>query len=194
MMNENLLPFQGEMYYFPGFFSKNESDIFFDILLSNIQWKQETIKILGKYVLTPRLSAWYGDFNKAYEYSGLKMLPLPWTKELLQIKEKIEKTFSFYFTSVLLNLYRDGKDSMGWHRDNEKELGTNPVIASVSFGATRIFKIRHIHQPSNLIKMKLTHGSLLLMQGATQHYWEHEIPKTKKCIGQRINLTFRKIV
>lgn len=189
----NLLPFKGEALLYAQFFSKEESDLYFEQLKNTIHWKQEPIKIFGREVMQPRLTAWYGDAGKAYTYSGITMHPLPWIPALETIRQKIKNIASVSFNSALLNLYRDGKDSMGWHRDNEKELGINPVIGSVSFGATRIFKLRN-HQDKSLIKsIPLTHGSLLLMKGETQHYWEHHIPKTNEPAGGRINITFRVI-
>jgi alkylated DNA repair dioxygenase AlkB len=143
----------------------------------------------------PRLTAFYGDVQKPYSYSGIVMTPVEWNEELLFIKEKIETAINIHFTSVLLNFYRDGKDSMGWHADDEKELGENPVIASVSFGETRVFQMKH-RKRKDVTKrnIPLTNGSLLLMQGTTQHFWLHQIPKTTKQLSPRINLTFRVIL
>jgi alkylated DNA repair dioxygenase AlkB len=190
----NLLPFQGEAYLFPQCFSLAESNDYFGRLQQETQWKQEPIKIFGKEVMQPRLTAWYGDTDKSYTYSGITMQPQAWNPVLTAIKSTIEKVAGEQFTSALLNYYRDGQDSMGWHRDNEKQLGINPVIASVSFGAPRIFKLRHYEKKTPVINMELTHGSLLLMTGATQHYWEHALPKTARVKEGRINLTFRKIL
>ncbi|MCK7559494.1 alpha-ketoglutarate-dependent dioxygenase AlkB [Chitinophaga sedimenti] len=190
----NLLPFQGEAYLFPQCFSRPESNDYFIRLQQETQWKQEPIKIFGKEVMQPRLTAWYGDTDKSYTYSGITMQPQAWNPVLTAIKSTIEKVAEAQFTSALLNYYRDGQDSMGWHRDNEKQLGVNPVIASVSFGAPRIFKLRHYEKKTPVINIELTHGSLLLMTGATQHYWEHALPKTARVKEGRINLTFRKII
>ncbi|MFT3824034.1 MAG: alpha-ketoglutarate-dependent dioxygenase AlkB [Chitinophagaceae bacterium] len=187
----NILPQQGDVKLFAHLFSAEESDDYFEKLLQQISWKQEPIKIFGKEVMQPRLTAWYGDKGKAYSYSGINMQPLEWTPALLAVKQRVEEVAGVYFNSALLNLYRDGKDSMGWHRDNEKELGIDPVIASVSFGGTRTFKLRHYDTKKNTVSVELTHGSLLLMQGQTQHYWEHSIPKTANAVAQRINITFR---
>lgn len=189
----NLLPYNGEVFFFPQFFSKKDSDSLLQHLLANISWKQEPIKIFGKQVMQPRLTAWYGDASKAYSYSGITMRPLAWTNSLEQIKTAIETKTNLVFNSALLNLYRDGKDSMGWHRDNEKELGPNPTIASVSFGGSRVFKLRDYNNKSPVIPIELTHGSLLLMKGATQHHWEHQVAKTSKPVAPRINITFREI-
>ena len=192
--NNNILPFNGEVILLPGFFPKTESDIYFNQLLNETQWKQEPIKIFGKSVMQPRLTAWYADENKNCVYSGIVMKPVAWTETLLSIKQKAEKASGFQFNSVLLNQYRNGHDSMGWHRDNEKELGVNPVIASVSFGATRTFQLRDYKNKKPVQSIELTHGSMLLMKGETQHHWEHQLPKTKLPKGIRINLTFRNIL
>ncbi len=192
--NKNLLPYKGEAFLFPHFFTKMECEVYFKELLNGIAWKQEPIKIFGKEVMQPRLTAWYGNSDKPYTYSGITMQPLPWTPALLAIKEKTEPVAKVKFTSALLNLYRDGKDSMGWHRDNENELGKSPVIGSVSFGAGRIFKLRNYSNKKDILTTELTDGSFLLMQSETQHYWEHQIPKTGKEVGPRINITFRVIV
>ncbi len=174
------------------FFSKQESDGLYSQLIKNIKWMETKITVYGKEHETPRLTAWYGDIGTTYTYSGLKMNPFPWTNDLLFIKEKTDKEAGVNFNSVLLNLYRTGKDSVGWHRDNEKEFGINPVIASVSFGETRPFHLKHkFKKEIEKVIISLTHGSLLIMKGKTQHYWEHQIPKTAKNISPRINLTFR---
>ena len=191
---ENLLPYRGEAYLYPNFFSRAECAAYFKDLQDNIDWKQEPVKIFGREVMQPRLTAWYGDNGKPYSYSGITMSPKAWTPTLQLIKEKIEQVARVQFTSALLNLYRDGKDSMGWHRDNEKELGVNPVIGSVSFGAARIFKLRDYNDKSVSKEMELGDGSFLLMRGETQHYWEHQVAKTSKEVGVRINITFRVIM
>lgn len=190
----NLLPFDGVARYYPEFFSAIESDLYFNRLLEETAWKQEPIKIFGKEVMQPRLTAWYGDSDKTYTYSGITMQPYPWTSTLAAIKQRIETVAPVIFTSALLNLYRDGQDSMGWHRDNERMLGEKPAIGSVSFGATRMFQLRHYDRKEPLRSVPLAHGSFLLMEGTTQQYWEHRIPKTAKPVGSRINLTFRVIV
>jgi len=192
--NENLLPFGGEVLVFQNFFSENESERFFNHLVNEIKWKQEPIKIFGKEIIQPRLTAFYGDAEKVYSYSGIIMKPHAWTNELLEIKTKIETVAQVKFTSALLNFYRNEKDSMGWHRDNEKDLGNNPVIGSVSFGATRIFQLRDYKSRSITKSVELTNGSFLFMRGETQHVWEHQLPKTSRQLGERINITFRKIL
>ncbi len=182
-----------ELLYHPSFFNKTESDSIFKSLLENIEWKQDKIIMYGKEILLPRLSAWYGDNNKPYTYSGITLNPLPWTEELLLIKKRIEVEAKVKFSSVLINRYRDGQDYVGWHTDAEKELGTNPIIGSVNFGATRKFQLRRIDDHKNKFELELKHGTFLLMGGATQHFWQHQVPKTALKIGERINLTFRVI-
>lgn len=182
-----------ELLYHPCFFNKTESDRIFKTLLETIAWKQDKIMMYGRELLLPRLSAWYGDNNKPYTYSGITLNPLPWTDELLQIKEKIEAEAKVKFSSVLINRYRDGQDYVGWHTDAEKELGINPVIGSVNFGATRKFQLRRIDDHKKKFEVELKHGTFLIMQASTQHFWQHQVPKTATKIGERINLTFRVI-
>lgn len=182
----------GEYVFYPNFFSKSESDSFLKNLLSSIAWKQESMNMYGKQVDFPRLTAWYGNNDKPYSFSGITLQPTPWTSEILTIKNRIESSENTVFNSVLLNLYRNGNDSISWHTDAEKELGINPVIASVSFGATRKFQLRHIRTKEKL-EIELPHGSLLIMKGELQHFWQHQIPKTSKPVRERINLTFRAI-
>jgi len=182
-----------EVCYFPGFFDPGQSDAIFAELLQTTAWQQDDITVFGKTHRQPRLTALLGNDGKPYSYSGITMQPKPWSLLLAQIKDQVEKVAGVTFTSVLLNLYRDGKDSNGWHADNEKELGKNPVIASVSFGAERNFQLRHNTDASQKLSIYLEHGSLLLMKESTQHFWKHQIPKTAKPVGPRINLTFRVI-
>ena len=180
-----------EIEYYPNFFDKAMADDFFQKLRTEIPWQQDDITVFGKTHLQPRLTSLFGNEGKPYSYSNIVMKPNPWNPLLMFIKEEIDKACSENFTTVLLNLYRDGKDSNGWHSDNEKELGRNPVIASVSFGAERSFHLQHNTIKEQRLKITLEHGSLLLMKGTTQHFWKHQIPKTAKPIGSRINLTFR---
>lgn len=182
----------GEYIYLPNFFKKPESDNYFQVLKDNILWKQESMNMYGKQVMFPRLTAWYGDNDKPYSFSGITLKPHSWSKELLEIKNKIEPIANTHFNSVLLNQYRNGNDSISWHTDAEKELGLNPIIGSVNFGATRKFQLRHI-ETKEKIEIELTHGSLLIMQGELQHFWQHQVPKTAKKVNERINLTFRVI-
>ncbi|MBK8674539.1 MAG: alpha-ketoglutarate-dependent dioxygenase AlkB [Bacteroidetes bacterium] len=183
----------GEYIFFPNYFNKEESDLFLYKLINNIDWKQESMNMYGKQLNFPRLTAWYGDNDKPYSFSGIKLSPQPWNEELLEIKTKIEPKALVKFNSVLLNRYRNGNDSISWHTDAEKELGKNPIIASVNFGATRKFQLRHIHTKEKL-EIELTHGSLLIMQGELQHFWQHQVPKTAQNVNERINLTFRVII
>lgn len=182
----------GEYLHFSNFFDKSTSDNYLQTLLDTINWKQEKMNMYGKDLLFPRLTAWYGDNDKPYSFSGITLKPKQWTKELLEIKSKVETKTDVSFNSVLLNRYRNGNDSISWHTDAEKELGKNPIIASVNFGATREFQLRHIHTKEKL-SIQLSHGSLLIMLGELQHLWQHQIPKTKKPVSERINLTFRVI-
>jgi alkylated DNA repair dioxygenase AlkB len=182
-----------ELLYHPAFFDKAESDRIFKTLLETIEWKQDKIMMYGKELPLPRLSAWYGDNNKPYTYSGITLNPLPWTDELLLIKGKIEVEAKVKFSSVLINRYRDGQDYVGWHTDAEKELGKNPIIGSVNFGATRKFQLRRIDDHKEKFEVELKHGTFLVMGGATQHFWQHQVPKTALKIGERLNLTFRVI-
>lgn len=185
---------QGLMYHIPDFIGKSASFDFIQQLKQEIKWKQETLRFFGKSLLTPRLTAWYGDEGMSYSYSGLKLSPNIWTPALLEIKNMTEFATNCRFNSVLLNWYRNGNDSMGWHSDDEKELGLNPVIASVSLGAERIFRVREKLNHKNSFGIKLNNGSLLLMAGELQHYWQHCLPRSAKSQGDRINLTFRMIV
>ncbi|SFU32535.1 Alkylated DNA repair dioxygenase AlkB [Pustulibacterium marinum] len=181
-----------DVVYFPSFSSEKDSDIIFNQLLNNTHWQEDEIKVFGKTYLQPRLTALYGDHGKSYKYSNITMHPIPFNETIIEIKKAVEAIAETTFTSCLLNLYRNGQDSNGWHADNEKELGKNPIIASVSFGETRLFKLKHRKLPVKQ-DILLTHGSLLIMKGATQHHWLHTIPKTKKQKSERINLTFRTI-
>ncbi len=190
----NLLPYDGNAVLYPGFLAGAEHSYYLEQLRQHIAWKQEAIKIFGKAVMQPRLTAWYGDEGKAYSYSGITMQPLPWTEPLQALREKTEKITGYLFNSALLNLYRDGNDSMGWHRDNEKELGPEPVIASLSLGAARLFRFRHYQNKKINIPVVLEPGCLLLMYGATQTHWQHQLPKTKAAQDLRINITFRNIL
>lgn len=181
-----------EVYYAPRFFNPEESGAYFHELKQNINWQQEHIRMFGKELLLPRLTAWYGD--KGYTYSGLYNKPQPWLPVLLELKERVEQASGNTYNSVLLNFYRNGNDSMGWHTDDEAELGKEPAIASLSFGCERRFSFKHrTHKDLKPVSITLTHGSLLLMQGPTQHHWLHHIPKTKRPVQPRINLTFRSV-
>lgn len=181
----------GELMLFENIFSPQKSASFFERLSSEIDWQQETIFIYGRHIATPRLAAWYGD--AAYTYSGLKHEPRAWTPALSDLRERVEELAKAPFNSVLLNLYRDGSDSMSWHSDDEPELGQNPTIASLSLGGTRRFRLRRKEQHSQSQSLDLEDASLLIMAGALQHNWQHALPKTKRPVSPRINLTFRNI-
>ena len=180
--------------YFQYFFNTDEAEHFYSKLSKTIPWQQDPITVFGKTYDQPRLTALHANNTKPYSYSGITMYPNQMTTELTAIYERIRTVSSVEFTSVLLNLYRDGKDSNGWHADNEKELGKSPSIASVSFGAQRFFHLKHRTIKEARLKVLLHSGSLLLMEGDTQEKWLHQIPKTAKPIQPRINLTFRKII
>ena len=181
----------GHIIYYPNLFNSNEALAYFDELLNTIDWQQDTISLFGKTHYQPRLTALYADNNNPYTYSNITMQPKIFIDPLRVIKKRVEQIAQVKFTSCLANLYRNGNDSNGWHADNEKELGIYPIIASVSFGAERFFHLKHRSKKNLRYKIKLEQGSLLIMKGTTQHYWLHQIPKTKKVIGPRINLTFR---
>ncbi|HVW13264.1 MAG TPA: alpha-ketoglutarate-dependent dioxygenase AlkB [Mucilaginibacter sp.] len=181
------------LQYYPLAFTKAEAEEFFKGLTNNIHWGQESIIIFGRKVLTPRLTAWYGDVGAIYKYSGVSFDPLPWTEELLLIKSRAEQFSGTRFNSVLLNFYRNGNDSMGWHSDDEPELGRNPVIASINFGEARRFDLRSRADNKRKEHIVLENGSILVMRGDLQHRWQHAIAKSAKVKGPRINLTFRMI-
>jgi alkylated DNA repair dioxygenase AlkB len=181
----------GEVIFYKNFFNVNESDRFFSELYADTKWQQNTIQIFGKPTRLPRLTAWYGDEGKSYSYSGIEQNPAPWTPALSCIKERSEKVAKVRFNSVLLNLYRNGRDSVAWHSDDEPELGQNPIIGSVNFGGTRCFSFKHKQIKERKVEIDLPHGSFLLMRGETQHHWLHQIAKTTKNVSPRINLTFR---
>jgi len=182
-----------EIIYYSQFFDTELADSIFAQLMHDIPWQQDDIRVFGKIHPQPRLTALFGNEGKPYSYSNITMQPHPWNLLLQQLKTQIEAVAQTNFTTVLLNQYRDGKDSNGWHADNEKELGINPIIASLSFGAERTFHLKHNTRADLKKSIVLQHGSLLLMKGATQHFWKHQIPKTAKPIGHRINGTFRVI-
>lgn len=183
-----------EISYYRDFIPHDKSIEYLEILLSEVAWQQNQIKMFGKVHNEPRLTAWYGNQGLSYKYSGIQLLPTPWTKLLRDLKSQVSEVAATQFNSALLNYYRDGQDSMGYHQDNEKELGQNPVIASLTFGAQRIFQLKHISDKSIQRKdIPLSSGSLLVMAGATQHHWKHQIPKSKKPLGPRLNITFREI-
>jgi len=184
----------GEVWYMPNFIPPEKAAFYYNILLENINWRQEEIKMYGKVFPVPRKTAWYGYEGFNYKYSGILCSPEPWTKELLGIKKVIESFLKEEnFNSVLLNLYRDGNDKVSWHADDEKGLGINPTIASVSLGSTRRFDLKHKDDPEQKLQLELPSGSLVIMKGALQHNWLHQIPVQKKIKQPRINLTYRTI-
>ena len=182
-----------EVTFYRNFFNQQESDELFQTFLNEIKWRQDKMNIYGKEVNLPRKTAWYGDNNMSYKFSGIHLDPEPWIPTLLKVKEKVDEIAKVNFNSVLLNLYRDGNDGISWHTDAEPELGKNPVIASISLGGARRFMFRHKHSRDVKAEIELIDGSFLLMAGVTQHFWQHQIPKTSKHVQPRINLTFRVI-
>lgn len=181
-----------DVLYMADFIDSPQATELYQNLQENLSWRQESIKMYGKSVRIPRLQAWYGDAEAKYTYSGLDMVPMPWTVPLLKIKQDLETLCDTQFNSVLANWYRDGQDSMGWHADNEPELGREPVIASVTVGQPRDFDLRH-KTSGQKVRLTLQNGSLLVMRGATQTHWQHSLPKRMKLTSGRINLTFRRI-
>ena len=182
-----------EIRYVQHFLPVSLANTYFDDLFHHIPWRQDPITVFGKTHLQPRLTSLHAHTLDSYSYSGIVMTPQPMPQTLQCIENRIYQLCDESFTTVLLNLYRDGKDSNGWHADDEAELGKNPVIASLSLGAPRFFHLRHNQDPKQRYKLLLEHGSLLLMGGETQHHWKHQVAKTAKKVGPRINLTFRKI-
>lgn len=189
-MRENLLPSDGEAFLMERAVPKGEADRLFEALLSDVPWRQDQATVMGRRVLIPRLQAWFGE--SGYIYSGIRLEPLPWTPDLLILKRIAEGIAGSGFNSVLVNLYRHGQDSVSWHADDEPGLGRNPTIASLSLGATRRFQLKH-RTTGARVDMELAHGSCLVMAGATQHHWLHQLPKTRRPVGPRINLTFRRM-
>lgn len=171
-------------------FTAQASVRLFRALLGHVDWEQREITVYGKKHFQPRLVAWFGDPGTSYTYAGLTLHPTAWIDPILQIKAVCEEISGVTFNSVLLNLYRDGDDAVGWHSDDEPELGPNPIIASVSLGAARRFDLRH-KSTKETVKTVLPGGSLLMMTGRTQSEWSHQVPRTKKVNEPRINLTFR---
>lgn len=192
-VTRNLLPHSGEVNYYGRVMNMLEAKNYMDILLSTIEWKNDEAVIFGKHFITKRKVAWYGDAKFSYTYSNITKEALPWTKELLELKELAEKLSGATFNSCLLNLYHTGDEGMAWHSDDEKSLGRNTSIASMSFGAERKFSFKH-KRTKEKIDVILEAGSLLVMKDATQTNWLHRLPPTKKIVSPRINLTFRTMV
>ncbi|MEH6590055.1 MAG: alpha-ketoglutarate-dependent dioxygenase AlkB [Halioglobus sp.] len=178
---------------YPALFASEQADTLMTQLSSDIVWTQDKMTVYGREHDLPRLTAWYGDAGVQYTYSGISAVANPWIEPLLIIKRRIEEATDSSFNSVLLNRYRTGADGMGWHSDDEPELGRNPVIASVSLGQDRSFHLKHKTLEGVRENIRLEHGSLLLMSGETQHHWLHQVPKSRRHMNERINLTFRTI-
>ena len=183
---------QGELLYDPEFLLPTDAEQLYNTLEQQLNWRQDSIRMFGRIVKIPRLQCFQGEPGISYLYSGLTLYTTPWHPAIEQLKLQIETISGFKFNSVLINFYRDGKDSMGWHSDDEPELGPEPVIASISLGQPRRFLLRHRSDksipPQELL---LNSGSLLIMAGQLQHYWHHSVPKTSRQMAGRINLTFR---
>ncbi len=191
--NLNLLPYDGEVNYYPNVFTQTEIENYFNKLLTTMQWQNDEVIIFGKHIITQRKVAWYAANCISYTYSNTTKLALPFTKELTNLKLIAEKFAKTTFNACLLNLYHNGNEGMGWHSDNEKTILPNSTIASFSFGAERKFAFKHKLSKQN-VNIVLQTGSLLLMSGSTQSHWLHSLPKTKKVNSIRINLTFRQMV
>jgi alkylated DNA repair dioxygenase AlkB len=185
----------GELLYLPGFLSPAEADALLERLIALPDWERLRLTLFGKAVSAPRLTAWYGDPGARYGYSGIVHEPLPWPDELGALRERLSSELGLAFDSVLANRYRDGGDSMGWHSDDEKELGSHPVIGSISLGAERRFLLRHrTRKDLETLELSLAHGSLLVMRGDTQQHWKHSLPRALRCKDERVNLTFRRVL
>ena len=189
----NLLHKDGTVNYYGKVLTPKEANRYFDLLLQSILWENDEAIIFGKHIVTKRKVAWYGDSNYLYTYSNTTKQALAWTKELSDLKQIVEELAGSKFNSCLLNLYHNGNEGLAWHSDDEKSLGKNTTIASLSFGAERRFSFKH-KQTKQTISLVLEHGSLLIMKDATQTNWLHSLPKSKKITRPRINLTFRTIV
>ena len=190
-----ILPLPDAIFeFYPNFFNQEEADMLFDKLMNETPWQQDDITIFGKKIAQPRLTCLFGNEGKPYSYSGLTMQPHPWNTTMIFIKERVEQFSKQNFTTVLANLYRNEKDSNGWHADNERELGRNPIIASVSFGEERKFQLKNISDNNVKLSLNLNHGSLLVMKEGSQIHYKHQIPKAAQPKNARINLTFRTIL
>ena len=186
----NLLPKDGMVNYYGKVLASKEADHYFNSLMQNILWENDEVIIFGKHIITKRKVAWYGDSDCSYTYSNTTKQALAWTKELSYLKQIVEELAETKFNSCLLNLYHNGNEGMGWHSDDEKSLGKNNTIASLSFGAERNFSFKHKHS-KQIVSLVLEHGSLLIMKDATQTNWLHSLPKSKNGTQPRINLLFK---
>ncbi|WP_019341143.1 alpha-ketoglutarate-dependent dioxygenase AlkB family protein [Stutzerimonas stutzeri] len=183
-----------DLRYFPQWVDAGLADQWLSQLSAQTPWSQPQIRLYGRNIAVPRRVAWYGDADALYRYSGLTHEPLPWTPLLANIRQRVQQQVGQPVNGVLLNLYRDGRDAMGWHSDDEPELGQQPLVVSLSLGATRRFDFRRKGTSRTAHSISLEHGSLLVMSGLTQHYWQHQIARTRKVRAPRLNLTFRQII
>ncbi|CAD7385499.1 alpha-ketoglutarate-dependent dioxygenase AlkB family protein [Xanthomonas arboricola] len=184
---------QAEIAWYRGWLPRAQADALLQALLTQVQWEVHRIRMFGRTVDSPRLSSWMGDPDASYRYSGTHFAPQPWLEVLQPLRARLQAETGAPFNSVLANRYRSGNDAMGWHSDDEPELGVRPLIASVSLGATRRFAFKHRDDAALKQTLELGHGDLLLMAGDTQRHYKHALPRTAKPIGERINLTFRQI-
>lgn len=182
-----------DLRYFPRWVDAGLANRWLSELSTQTPWSQPQIKLYGRIVAVPRLVAWYGDADAQYRYSGLSHEPLPWTALLGEIRQRVQHEVGEPLNGVLLNYYRDGQDAMGWHSDDERELGLQPLVVSLNLGATRRFDFRRKGTSRIAYSIALEHGSLLVMSGLTQHYWQHQIARTRKVCAPRLNLTFRQV-
>ena len=180
----------GKLYLAQDYLPNTQANALHLALLEQLDWRDESIRIYGKLILSPRRVCWYGDSNTIYTYSGIHHVPQSWPNVLLRLRKQLERRTNHPFNAVLANLYRDNNDSMGWHADNEKELGPTPVIASLSVGESRTFKIRH-NKTKETVSIEMSNGSLILMCGDLQKNWQHSVPKCRQAKSSRINLSFR---
>lgn len=183
----------GELHFNPQWLARAEADALMDALMDQVHWETHRIKLFGQEHDSPRLSCWIGDPGASYVYSRVRFEPRPWPPALAALRARVDEASGVAMNSVLANLYRSGQDAMGWHSDDEPELGARPVIASLSLGATRRFRFRHRRDHSKTFAIELPHGSLLLMSGDTQANWQHALPRTARTVAPRLNLTFRQI-
>lgn len=184
---------QAELSYLPQWIDTGTADDWLQALIAETPWTQPQVRLYGRSFAVPRLVAWYGDAQASYRYSGLTHQPLPWTSLLAEVRRRVERQVGESLNGVLLNLYRDGQDAMGWHSDDEPELGPEPLVVSLNLGATRRFDLRRKGSARIEHSLELAHGSLLVMSGPTQHHWQHQIARTRKVLTPRLNLTFRQI-